>query len=182
MQFETTRAKLLPIPNLDGLVNYVEWAEETDPYAAALSTFQAATPQAGRLGTRKIFVDNSIRKFIVDGLYHASQSETKPRSQFSRLQFENQNLHNIDPAHHHGREPLQISSAPHEVTQMRERKSEAELQILQCVNEVSIHIHCVSPSDQGFSYYSLRIRPLFLCVSPYFPFYSESPKWVKEDW
>ncbi|CAL1704960.1 unnamed protein product [Somion occarium] len=64
--FEATRAKLLPIPSAS-TVTFAEWPEDVDPYAVALSTiehFQNST----------VFVDNSIRHFIVDGLQEASPS------------------------------------------------------------------------------------------------------------
>lgn len=88
---------MLPLPNVAGDVEYVEWAEDEDPYSKAISILpnQDLT----------IFVDNSIRKFIVDGLQLADPNAN-------------------------------VYSAPLEITQMRERKSKAELEILRCVNEV----------------------------------------------
>ncbi|KAF8163159.1 peptidase M24, structural domain-containing protein [Crassisporium funariophilum] len=99
-KFEATRAKTLPVPNPLGTVQYVEWPEEADPYAAALSAFPVRGPKT-------VFVDNSIRKFIVDGLQHA------------------------DPS-------MEILSAPLAITAMRERKSQAEIDILKCANEVTL--------------------------------------------
>lgn len=88
----------MPLPNNPIEVRYVEWAEDEDPYSRAISILS-------NQGSRIIFVDNSIRKFIVDGLQRA------------------------DP-------DTKIYSAPLEITEMRERKSEAELEILRCANEV----------------------------------------------
>ena len=89
---------MLPLPNDAGDVEYVEWAEDEDPYSGAISILP-------NQGPRTIFVDNSIRKLIVDGLQRA------------------------DPN-------AKVYSAPLKITQMRERKSKAELEILRCVNEV----------------------------------------------
>lgn len=55
---------MLPLPNDAGDVKYVEWAEDEDPYSRAISILP-------NRGLRTIFVDNSIRKFIVDGLQDA---------------------------------------------------------------------------------------------------------------
>ena len=89
---------MLPLPIDTGDVEYVEWAEDEDPYSKAISVLP-------NQGSRTIFVDNSIRKFIVDGLQHADPNAN-------------------------------VCSAPLEITQMRERKSKAELEILRCVHEV----------------------------------------------
>ncbi|KAF8969918.1 peptidase M24, structural domain-containing protein [Flammula alnicola] len=137
-KFEATRAKMLPIPSPDGAINYVEWAEETDPYTAALSVLPT-TPQADNFSSQKIFVDNSIRKFIVDGLYRASASE--PSFGFSHSLSTNSTDAGGNPpaqAVHHEPMPVRVFSAPIEITQMRERKSEAELRILKCVNEATL--------------------------------------------
>lgn len=94
---------MLPLPNDAGDIKYVEWAEDEDPYSKAISILP-------NQGIKTIFVDNSIRKFIVDGLQRADPNAN-------------------------------VCSAPIEVTQMRERKSKAELEILQCVNEVWCTFH-----------------------------------------
>lgn len=52
---------MLPLPNDAGEIKYVEWAEDEDPYSKAISILP-------NQGLRTIFVDNTIRKFIVDGL------------------------------------------------------------------------------------------------------------------
>ncbi|KAF9532322.1 Creatinase/aminopeptidase [Crepidotus variabilis] len=66
-KFESARAKLLSIPHTSGLeVDYVEWAEEADPYAITLG----ALPLFGRDGS--LYVESSIRKFIPDGLSRAN--------------------------------------------------------------------------------------------------------------
>ncbi|KAG6889705.1 hypothetical protein C0992_004334, partial [Termitomyces sp. T32_za158] len=55
--FESTRARSLLVPS-ESAIDYIEWAEDANPYKRASSAF----PHAGT-----IFVDNSIRKFIADG-------------------------------------------------------------------------------------------------------------------
>jgi Xaa-Pro aminopeptidase len=132
-QFETTRAKLLPIPSLNGNINYVEWAEEADPFAAVLSFIDEAASQLKSAASRKIFVDNSIRTFVVDGLLQASDRRSISSFHDSTDKVFGDSANNIS----HRQQALQVFSAPPEITQMRERKSEAELQILKCVNEVS---------------------------------------------
>ncbi|EIN12435.1 Creatinase/aminopeptidase [Punctularia strigosozonata HHB-11173 SS5] len=97
--FEETRAKLLEVPAADG-VEYAAWPEEADPYAIAVSAIGG--------GSGKIFVDASIRHFIVDGLRGAVP------------------------------ESVAVESAPLEIRYLRERKSPAELEILKCVNEVTV--------------------------------------------
>ncbi|TFK76598.1 Creatinase/aminopeptidase [Pluteus cervinus] len=96
-KFEATRAKLLPIP---AQVQFVEWPEEADPYRVAASVFPK--------GSNTVFVDSSIRHFLVHGLQQAI-----PQSQ--------------------------VATAPNEITQLRERKSPAELAILKCANEATLH-------------------------------------------
>ncbi|KAL1669318.1 peptidase M24, structural domain-containing protein [Schizophyllum commune] len=61
-KFEATRAKLLPIPAGANL-SYVSWAEEANPYEIAASAFAAAPTT--------VYVDPSIRHFIVDGFQKA---------------------------------------------------------------------------------------------------------------
>ncbi|KAI5122038.1 hypothetical protein M0805_006023 [Coniferiporia weirii] len=61
--FEATRSKLLPIVAKDN-VSYFEWPEDADPYSIAVS----AIPP-GNSGD--VFVDGSMRKFVVDGLDNA---------------------------------------------------------------------------------------------------------------
>ncbi|KDR81467.1 hypothetical protein GALMADRAFT_239417 [Galerina marginata CBS 339.88] len=112
-KFEATRAKLLPLPSANGDVRYIEWAEEANPYAAVLSAL-SFTP-SNSLKSPTIFVDNNIRKFIVDGLLRASGP------------LENTTVSTVN-----------VLSAPLEITQMRERKSEAEIQILKCANEATL--------------------------------------------
>ena len=94
---------MLPLPNDADDVKFVEWAEDEDPYSKTISILP-------NQGLRTIFVDNSIRKFIVDGLQRADPNAN-------------------------------VYSAPLEVTQMRERKSKGELEILRCVNEVWCAFH-----------------------------------------
>lgn len=60
--FEATRIKLLPIPSASDIV-FAEWSEDVNPYEVAVS---ALSPHVEGHGT--IFVDGSIRHFIVDGL------------------------------------------------------------------------------------------------------------------
>jgi Xaa-Pro aminopeptidase len=91
---------MLPLPNDAADVEFVGWAEDEDPYSKAISILP-------NQGLRTIFVDNSIRKFVVDGLQRADPNAN-------------------------------IYSAPLEITQMRERKSKTELEILRCVNEATL--------------------------------------------
>ena len=78
-------------------MKYIEWAEEANPYVVALSALSI---------TGTIYVDDSIRTFIVDGLKNASPG------------------------------PHPVQSAPLEIRHLRERKSKAETEILKCANEV----------------------------------------------
>jgi Xaa-Pro aminopeptidase len=59
-QFEATRAKMLPIPASP--IQFVEWAEDANPY----NITALVLPEDGT-----IFVDGSIRNFIVEGLQKA---------------------------------------------------------------------------------------------------------------
>ncbi|TRM62698.1 peptidase M24, structural domain-containing protein [Schizophyllum amplum] len=63
-KFEATRAKLLPIPAAN--ISYVAWAEEANPYEIAASAFVAAPTT--------VYVDPSVRHFIVDGIQKALPS------------------------------------------------------------------------------------------------------------
>ncbi|KAJ6618365.1 peptidase M24, structural domain-containing protein [Mycena sp. CBHHK59/15] len=96
-KFEATRAKMLYIASTD--VTFIEWAEESDPYEHALSIL-SDTP-----GT--IFVDGSIRNFIVDGLRAAHPQAL-------------------------------VSTAPHEIKRLRERKSPSEIELMKCANEATV--------------------------------------------
>jgi hypothetical protein len=69
--FEATRAKLLPVPSASD-ITFAEWPEDVNPDDVAI----AAVPLAKGQGT--IFVDGSIRLFIVDGL-----AEAAPKSKVS---------------------------------------------------------------------------------------------------
>lgn len=62
--FEATRAKLLPLPAKE--VSYPEWPEEVDPFGVAVRALPPLHDGA------KIFVDGSIRNFIVDGMQKAA--------------------------------------------------------------------------------------------------------------
>ncbi len=90
--FEGTRVRSLSIPSE---VEWVEWVEDEDPYKQ-LPDIE---------GT--VFVDGSIRHFIVDGLRTAFPKAT-------------------------------VLAAPIEIRQVPERKSEGELVLLKCTNEVCI--------------------------------------------
>jgi len=63
-QFEISRAKMLAVPADN--VTYPAWAEEANPYKVALS----ALPPSTRCG--KIYVDGSLRHFVVDGFQKAA--------------------------------------------------------------------------------------------------------------
>lgn len=66
--FEATRAKLLPIPSLVSEVTFAEWPEEANPYDIVVSALPPVPD--GERGI--IFVDGTIRHFIVDGLDEAA--------------------------------------------------------------------------------------------------------------
>lgn len=63
-EFEATRAKLLPVPADN--VAYPAWPEDVDPYKVAVE----ALPSLADGG--KVYVDASVRHFIVDGLQKAA--------------------------------------------------------------------------------------------------------------
>ncbi|KIM49269.1 hypothetical protein M413DRAFT_438439 [Hebeloma cylindrosporum] len=127
-KFEATRARTLPIPSPGRPIKYIEWSEEADPYVALLSALTLLDrPSPGE--HVKVFVDNSIRKFIVDGLQRASGTDhtlstNSPSCCINATYFEHLTL--------------QVLSAPFEITQLRERKSEDELRILKCANEATL--------------------------------------------
>jgi hypothetical protein len=119
---------MLPIPSPGSSIKYVEWSEEADPYAIVFSALSLLDPPS--LGEQlKVFVDNNIRKFIVDGLEGASGKDNTFSMNCPSC---SSNATYSEPL------MLQVFSAPLEITQMRERKSEDELRILKCANEVSI--------------------------------------------
>ncbi|KAI0035730.1 peptidase M24, partial [Vararia minispora EC-137] len=64
--FEATRAKGLPLAAAG--VTWAQWAEDADPYAAAVA---AAAP-----GGRPIFVDDMVRHFVVAGLQKAAGKDS----------------------------------------------------------------------------------------------------------
>jgi len=119
---------MLAIPSPGGLIKYVEWSEEADPYATLLSALSQSFPGE----QPKIFVDNNIRKFIVDGLQRASETDTTFSTNCSSCFTDATDATHFKPL------TLQVFSAPVEITRLRERKSEHELRILKCANEVSI--------------------------------------------
>lgn len=66
-KFETLRASGLPVvPFKDSQTRYIQWAEEANPYASALAGLGISSDSEETL-----YVDNKIRKFIVDGLQQA---------------------------------------------------------------------------------------------------------------
>jgi hypothetical protein len=105
--FEAGRAKLLPIPS-DSEIAFPEWPEDANPYKVAIS---AVSQLRGLNGAQsKIYVDGSMRNFVVDGLQETAG------------------------------ESARISSAPVEIRRLRERKTEEELDIMKCVNEVGLAV------------------------------------------
>lgn len=102
--FEASRAKLLPVPSASQ-IEYVEWAEDKNPYDVALHAVLQGQGQGSQ--TQTIFVDGDIRHFIVDGFQDAAPS-------------------------------YKIASAPIEIRSLRERKSDAEIDLMKCANEVWI--------------------------------------------
>ncbi|KAF9567608.1 Creatinase/aminopeptidase [Agrocybe pediades] len=139
-KFEATRARMLPVPSAGGAVRYMEWAEEANPYAAALSAIAQSFLPGNTLSTIPsasavtIFVDNSIRTFIVDGLLDQGL-ESYSRQVSSSARNSTTLMANVD---NNEIRKVNVVSAPLEITQMRERKSKAELQILKCVNEATL--------------------------------------------
>lgn len=103
-KFEASRAKLLAMPSIP---EYVEWAEEQDPYTVAVEALGLKSASNLRSTEKKIFIDNSARHFLYDGFQRALIGTN-----------------------------LTTTSAPKEINQLRERKSDAEIEILKCVNEV----------------------------------------------
>ncbi|EKM82804.1 hypothetical protein AGABI1DRAFT_111373 [Agaricus bisporus var. burnettii JB137-S8] len=95
---------------------YIEWAEEQDPYSVAVEALQLkSAPNSLNVG-RKLFIDNSARHFLYDGFQHALAGTN-----------------------------LTVTSAPKEINQLRERKSDSEIEIMKCVNEATLlgirHVH-----------------------------------------
>lgn len=102
--FEATRARLLPIPS-DSDVTYPEWPEDVSPYDVAI----AAIPQLYQDELAKtIYVDGSMRQFVVEGLQKAAG------------------------------EAVTVVGAPVEIRRLRERKRQEELDIMKCINEVRL--------------------------------------------
>ncbi|KAF8636601.1 hypothetical protein AX17_003411 [Amanita inopinata Kibby_2008] len=98
-KFEALRARSLQIPS-NSTVQFIEWAEEVDPYNQLSSTVLSDASGA-------IHVDESIRHFVVDGLQRAFPH-------------------------------ISVTSAPPNISQLRERKSKAEIEILKCANEATL--------------------------------------------
>jgi len=78
-EFEGPRARLLPVPASPAhRVSYITWADDADPYeaaVAALSVLPADVSADSNLPdapSSTIFVDSSVRHFVVDGLAHAA--------------------------------------------------------------------------------------------------------------
>ncbi|KAG8901574.1 hypothetical protein FRB99_005207 [Tulasnella sp. 403] len=95
-KFERSRAKSLKIPSDSG-VEYIEWAEDQDPYDAL----------AYRIGRgHRVVLDEDMRVFVAQGLQNAGLAA--------------------------------FPEFPQEIRRLRERKSEHELVILRCVNQVTL--------------------------------------------
>ncbi|KAF9453279.1 Creatinase/aminopeptidase [Macrolepiota fuliginosa MF-IS2] len=106
-KFEATRARLLDIPSVS---EYIEWAEEEDPYAVAIKALGLISNQDPRTTVdKKIYIDSSARHLHYDGFQHALSGSN-----------------------------LVAISAPKDINELRERKSEAEIEILKCVNEATL--------------------------------------------
>jgi hypothetical protein len=65
--FEATRAGLLPLPAKT--IHWAPWSEDANPYQVAATAIPSLASKTGEKG--KIFVDDTTRHFIVDGLQHA---------------------------------------------------------------------------------------------------------------
>ncbi|KAL0947388.1 hypothetical protein HGRIS_013503 [Hohenbuehelia grisea] len=80
-KFESSRAKLLPIPSpVFSSINYLAWAEHEDPYTTLVNGLGLSATDE-RPSKPKIFVDGSTRLFIVDGIQAAApgfQVESPP--------------------------------------------------------------------------------------------------------
>jgi len=113
--FEAARAALLhiPTPATQADVVFAEWAEDGDPYELVADTIIAPLRSTVYRPTR-VLVDEGARFFVVDGLATA----------VSKLDY-------------------QVHNTPPEVTAIRECKTEEEIQILRCANEV-----CCEPMNK----------------------------------
>ncbi|KAH9966418.1 peptidase M24 [Russula dissimulans] len=114
-EFEAARARLLPVPASPAHgVSYITWTDDADPYEVAVAALTVPLPDADAdpnlsdaPSGSTIFVDGSVRHFIVDGLTRAAPG-------------------------------TRIVIAPVEIRRLRERKSMDELEVLKCVNEVTV--------------------------------------------
>ncbi|KAF5358504.1 hypothetical protein D9756_001695 [Leucocoprinus leucothites] len=101
--------------NIPFVKRYIEWAEEEDPYAVAAEALGLFSKDSSLKG-KNIFIDNSARHFHYDGFKGA--------------------LAGID---------ISVSSAPFQVNQLREHKSNAEIEIMKCASEATLlairHVH-----------------------------------------
>ena len=78
-EFEAPRARLLPVPASPAHgVSYITWGDDADPYEVAVAALSVppadgdADPNLSDAPGSTIFIDGSVRHFIVDGLTHAA--------------------------------------------------------------------------------------------------------------
>ena len=95
-KFEASRAKQLIIPS-NAEVSYVEWAEDENPYEAAIGGLSALP--------KTVYVDDQMRMFVAEGLKNAIPDAT-------------------------------VQVAPKSIKSLREKKSDPEIALLRCANEV----------------------------------------------
>jgi Xaa-Pro aminopeptidase len=126
-KFEAPRAKLLTMPSTP---EYVEWAEEQDPYSVAVEALGLKSASNPLNTGRKLFIDNSARHFLYDGFQNALTGTN-----------------------------LTVTSSPKEINRLRESKSDAEIEIMKCVNEVRQYFNL--PNLYACSPLSLTLRQPF---------------------
>lgn len=118
-RFELDRAKLLRVPGLEGhgAVSYVDWAEDASPFEALLDhldLIDAAADAGVKASPRRsrIHLDPAVRTFIGSGIRKALT------------------------ARGYTDEQVVVDVATRNVLAIRERKSEREIELLRCANEV----------------------------------------------
>ncbi|KAG8929632.1 hypothetical protein FRC02_005297 [Tulasnella sp. 418] len=97
-KFESSRAKaVFRIPS-EASVEFIEWAEDEDPYSVL----------ARAVGPERVIVDDDMRQFVVEGLRGAGFRIATQRHALSAIR------------------------------QLRERKTEKEIEIMKCANELTL--------------------------------------------
>lgn len=126
--FEASRAKLLSLPGLDkdSEVEYIEWKEEENWAEVLVQYLKTGTDATeSEISTLKLHFDPAVRSFISAGVAHALVGATAADSDARIL----------------------MDVADPRILSVRERKSQDEIAVLKCANEVSCAICWV----QGFT-------------------------------